>query len=78
MAANYIEKSYLQIAEIQTRELISMKKQVNRMKAFIFALFIALVAIAIGSYFGFKDFKANVEPEIEQSYPVPIEQLKEI
>ena len=70
--------SYYELANLQYEAFVSLKKSHDRLKVFVIALFIAIIGIGIGSYMGYKDFKVNVEPEIEQTYPVPVERLKEV
>ena len=70
--------SYYELANLQYEAFVSLKKSHERLKVLVIALFIAIIGIGIGSYMGYKDFKANIEPEIEQTYPVPVEMLKEV
>lgn len=58
--------------------LIVLKRENKWLKAFVIALFLAVIAMGIGGYMGFQKFEKDIKPEIEQSYPVPVEMLKEV
>lgn len=61
-----------------------LKNILDAVRVVMIAMIISIIAIAIGTYLGFKQFKAEIEQEIEQKcvieqvYPVPVEMLKEI
>ena len=60
------------------RLILLLKKRYKRLQAFVIALFLAVIAICIGCYMGYNHFNDKIKPQVEQSYPVPVEQLKEI
>ena len=82
MAVNYEELSYIKIAALQYKTIMHLKRQQEWLKAIVIATLLAVIALGIGGYHGFKQFETDIKPqiekEIEQDIPVPIEQLKEL
>ena len=81
---SFKDMSYYKLATIQYEAFLELKKSHERLKAGVIALFLILVAVGVGSYMGYSQFKNDIQPKIdaqysvEESYPVPVEQLKEV
>jgi len=54
----------------------ALKTKYEILTATVITLFLSLAVITIGVIWGFHEFKTDIQPEIEQKYPVPVEMLK--
>lgn len=56
----------------------ALKTKYDILKACVICLFLVSITMIISFYWAINEFQTKIQPEIEQKYPVPVEQLKEV